>query len=126
MFCPFFARRINDNGLRITYFSSEIHLVFEDESFLQIAANRLYTFLSRYYNKSVTTYTDRREAGDHMPEKEMLKVSVEEFSRVQKYMLLIQDKESAAYQEIRDRYIELKVILTASGISLTELNKIKE
>lgn len=61
-----------------------------------------------------------------MPEKEMLKVSVEEFSRVQKYMLLIQDKESAAYQEIRDRYIELKVILTASGISLTELDKIKE
>ncbi|MBD5513824.1 MAG: hypothetical protein K2K07_15785 [Lachnospiraceae bacterium] len=61
-----------------------------------------------------------------MTEKEMLKVSVEEFSRVQKYMLLIQDKESAAYREIRDRYIELKVILTASGINLTELDKIKE
>ncbi|MBD5487798.1 MAG: hypothetical protein HDR13_03260 [Lachnospiraceae bacterium] len=61
-----------------------------------------------------------------MTEKEMLKVSVEEFSRVQKYMLLIQDKESAAYKEIRDRYIELKVILTASGINLTELDKIKE
>ncbi|MBD5502750.1 MAG: hypothetical protein HDR09_03060 [Lachnospiraceae bacterium] len=61
-----------------------------------------------------------------MTEKEMLKVSVEEFSRVQKYMLLIQDKESAAYREIRDRYIELKVILTASGINLMELDKIKE
>ena len=61
-----------------------------------------------------------------MTEKEMLKVSVEEFSRVQKYMLLIQDKESAAYREIKDRYIELKVILTASGINLTELDKIKE
>lgn len=61
-----------------------------------------------------------------MTEKEMLKVSVEEFSRVQKYMLLIQDKESAAYREIRDRYIELKIILTASGINLTELDKIKE
>lgn len=61
-----------------------------------------------------------------MTEKEMLKVTVEEFSRVQKYMLLIQDKESAAYKEIRDRYIELKVILTASGINLTELDKIKE
>ncbi|MBD5524483.1 MAG: hypothetical protein HDR04_08700 [Lachnospiraceae bacterium] len=61
-----------------------------------------------------------------MTEKEMLKVSVEEFSRVQKYMLLIQDKDSAAYKEIRDRYIELKVILVASGINLTELDKIKE
>lgn len=61
-----------------------------------------------------------------MTEKEMLKVSVEEFSRVQKYMLLIQDKDSAAYKEIRDRYIELKVILVASGIDLTELDKIKE
>lgn len=61
-----------------------------------------------------------------MSEKEMLKISVEEFSRVQKYMLLIQDKESAAYKEIKDRYIELKVILTASGINITELDKIKE
>lgn len=61
-----------------------------------------------------------------MSEKEMLKISVEEFSRVQKFMLLIQDKESAAYKEIRDRYVELKVILTASGINLTELDKIKE
>lgn len=61
-----------------------------------------------------------------MPEMAMLKVSVEEFSRVQKYMLLIQDKESAAYKEIKDRYIELKVILTASGINLTELDKINE
>lgn len=61
-----------------------------------------------------------------MSEKEMLKISVEEFSRVQKYMLLIQDKESAAYKEIKDRYIELKVILTVSGINITELDKIKE
>ncbi|MEZ3431852.1 MAG: hypothetical protein K1W36_16840 [Lachnospiraceae bacterium] len=61
-----------------------------------------------------------------MSEKEMLKITVEEFSRVQKYMILIQDKESAAYREIKDRYIELKVILTASGINITELDKIKE
>ena len=56
----------------------------------------------------------------------MLKISVEEFSRVQKYMLLILDKESAAYKEIKDRYIELKVILTESGINITELDQIKE
>ena len=66
------------------------------------------------------------KVGDCMTEKEMLKISVEEFSRVQKYMLLVENKESAVYKEMKDRYIELKVILTASGISLTELDKIKE
>ncbi len=55
----------------------------------------------------------------------MLRISVEEFSRVQKYMFLIEDKESAVYKEIKERYIELKVILTACGIDLTELDKIK-
>ena len=60
-----------------------------------------------------------------MAEKEMLKVSVEEFSRVQRYMRL-SDKNSEAYNEMKERYIELKVILTASGINLTELDIIKE
>lgn len=55
----------------------------------------------------------------------MLKISVEEFSRVQKYMILTENKDSAAYAEMKDRYIELKVILTASGINITELDKIK-
>ena len=40
-------------------------------------------------------------------------------------MLLTQDKESAAYKEMKGRYIELKVILTASGVNLTELDLIK-
>lgn len=61
-----------------------------------------------------------------MSDKEMLQKNVEEFSRIQKYMLLIEDKESAVYKEIKDRYIELKVILMGSGVSLTELDKIKE
>ncbi len=61
-----------------------------------------------------------------MSEKEMLKISVEEFSRVQRYMVLIADKESEAYQAIKERYMDLKVILTASGINLTEIDRIKE
>lgn len=60
-----------------------------------------------------------------MTEKEMLQRNIEEFSRLQKYMLLMKDDESAAYNEMKDRYVELKVILTASGINLTELDKIK-
>ena len=60
-----------------------------------------------------------------MTEKEMLQKNVEEFSRLQNYMLL-SDKNSEAYRVMKDRYIELKIILTASGINLTELDKINE
>lgn len=59
-----------------------------------------------------------------MSEKEMLKISVEEFSRIQDYMLSC-DKDSEVYKKIKRRYIELKVILTASGINLTELDIVK-
>lgn len=55
----------------------------------------------------------------------MLKLSVEEFSRLQRYMLLV-DKESEAYQSMKIRYIDLKVILTSSGVNLTEIDRIKE
>lgn len=60
-----------------------------------------------------------------MVDGEMLKLSVEEFSRLQQYMLLL-DKETEAYKAIKIRYIELKVILSASGVNLTELDRIKE
>ena len=60
-----------------------------------------------------------------MTEKEMLKVTVEEFSRLQDYMSET-DKESSAYKRMKRRYIELKVILTASGVNLSELDYIKE
>ncbi|MDE5824973.1 MAG: hypothetical protein K2N44_10785 [Lachnospiraceae bacterium] len=60
-----------------------------------------------------------------MTEKEMLKISVEEFSRLQDYMLEC-DKDSGAYKKMKRRYIELKVILTSSGINITELDIIKE
>ena len=60
-----------------------------------------------------------------MSEKEMLQRNVEEFSRLQSYMLSC-EKDSKAYELMKQRYIELKLILTASGISLTELDKIKE
>lgn len=60
-----------------------------------------------------------------MTEKEMLQKNIEEFSRLQDYMIDT-EKESRAYQKMKRRYIELKVILTASGVSLTELDYIKE
>lgn len=60
-----------------------------------------------------------------MTEKEMLKISVEEFDRIQDYMLSC-EKDSAVYKKLKRRYTALKVILTASGINLTELDIIKE
>ncbi|MCI9189616.1 MAG: hypothetical protein HFH84_08300 [Lachnospiraceae bacterium] len=60
-----------------------------------------------------------------MTEGEMLKISVEEFSRLQDYMISC-EKNSDAYKKMKRRYIELKVILSASGVNLTELDFIKE
>lgn len=65
------------------------------------------------------------KGGEYMTEGEMLKLSVEEYSRLQGYMLLV-DKDSDAYKSMKVRYTELKVILSASGVNLTELDRIKE
>ena len=58
-------------------------------------------------------------------DKELLQKNIEEFSRLQNYMSLV-DKSSEVYKAMKVRYIELKVILTASNVNLTELDLIKE
>lgn len=60
-----------------------------------------------------------------MTEKEIDQKNIEEFSRLQRYMRLV-DKESEAYQEMKERYLDLKAILTNSGINLTQIDRIKE
>lgn len=60
-----------------------------------------------------------------MVEGEMLKLTIEEYSRLQGYMLLV-DRDSEAYKAMKVRYTELKVILSSSGVNLTELDRIKE
>ena len=62
---------------------------------------------------------------DDMSDKELLQKNIEEFSRLQNYMSLV-DKSSEVYKAMKVRYIELKVILTASNVNLTELDLIKE
>ena len=56
---------------------------------------------------------------------ELIQKNIEEFSRLQTYMVLV-DKNSEAYKVMKIRYIELKVILTSFGTNLTELDVIKE
>lgn len=60
-----------------------------------------------------------------MTEGEMLKLSVEEFSRIQRYLLLA-EKGSEVYKAMKERYIDLKVIFSALGVNLTEIDRIKE
>lgn len=60
-----------------------------------------------------------------MTEKEMMQRNIEEFERLQDYMLAC-DKDSEVYQKMKRRYTALKVILTASGINLTEIDIVKE
>lgn len=60
-----------------------------------------------------------------MTEKEMMQRNIEEFSRVQEWMLLA-DKKSEVYMSLKKRYIDLKVILSSSGVNITELDRIKE
>ncbi len=60
-----------------------------------------------------------------MTNNELLQTNIEEFSRLQDYMIDL-DKSTNSYHKMKRRYIELKVILTASGINLTELDIIKE
>ncbi len=60
-----------------------------------------------------------------MTEKEMMKVSVEEFDRIQDFMMSC-EKDTEVYKKLKRRYTTLKVILTSSGINLTEIDYIKE
>lgn len=60
-----------------------------------------------------------------MTEKELMQKNIEEFARLQSYMIK-SEKDSEAYKLMKDRYIELKVILTSTGINITELDKIRE
>jgi len=59
-----------------------------------------------------------------MTKEELAKISVEEFSRLQKWMLSV-DKDSEAYRLTYERYTELKAILAVVNVNLTELDKIK-
>ena len=56
---------------------------------------------------------------------DIIRDSINEFSRVQNWMLGIDDKDSAVYRSMYDRYTELKIILMSLGVNLTKLDKIE-
>lgn len=60
-----------------------------------------------------------------MTEQEMIQKNIEEFSRLQDYML-VAEEDSNVYKLMKIRYNDLKAILTSSGINLTDIDRIKE
>lgn len=60
-----------------------------------------------------------------MNKEELMKISVEEFSRLQDWML-VSAKDSEAYKGMKKRYDELKVILASLNVNVTGIDKIKE
>lgn len=62
---------------------------------------------------------------ENMNNVELIKFSVEEFSRLQTYMQLV-EKNSKAYDIMKMRYIELKIILQAAEVNLNGIDILKE
>lgn len=57
---------------------------------------------------------------------DIIRDSINEFSRLQNWMIAIKDSNPETYRSMHDRYIELKVTLSSLGVNLAELDKIKE
>ncbi len=56
---------------------------------------------------------------------DIIRDSINEFSRVQNWMLVVEDKDSTVYQLMYDRYAELKITLTSLGVNLSKFDKIE-
>ena len=57
---------------------------------------------------------------------DILRDSINEFSRLQDWMELARENnDTATYNAMYKRYIELKVTLTSLSVNLTELDRIK-
>jgi len=62
---------------------------------------------------------------EELNNQETIKICVEEFSRIQEWMMMA-DKETPLYKSMKVRYRDLKVILTALGVNVTELDVVRE
>lgn len=62
---------------------------------------------------------------EEMNNQETIKICVEEFSRLQEWMAMT-EQGSNLYKSMKTRYRDLKVILSALGVNITEIDTIKE
>lgn len=57
---------------------------------------------------------------------DVIRDSITEFSRLQDWMISVKETNPETYNSMHKRYIELKVTLSSLGVSLTELDRIRE
>lgn len=63
---------------------------------------------------------------EEMNNAEIIQKAIEDFSRVQKWMISVKEKDVVTYNLMYERYLELKVTLSSLGVNLTEIDRIKE
>jgi len=84
-----------------------------------------FAFWLWYTDCSKTNVSYNREVMIMPSSADIIRDSINEFSRLQNWMIAIKDTNPDIYNSMYDRYIELKVTLTSLGVNLTELDKIK-
>ena len=64
---------------------------------------------------------------EEMNNAEIMKNAIEDFEKVQRCMIFAKEENATkTYAELKRQYIVLKALLNSLGVSLTELDKIKE
>lgn len=62
-----------------------------------------------------------------MNDAEIMKNAMDEFKNIQEYMALAREENAVkTYAKLKEQYLLLKALLTSLGVSLTDIDKIKE
>lgn len=58
---------------------------------------------------------------------EVTKAALDEFKKIQEYMLLAKEENAAkTYEKLKKEYKTLKALLSVSGVNLADIDEIKE
>lgn len=64
---------------------------------------------------------------DEMNNAEILKNAMDDFKKIQNYMLVAREENAInTYNVLKDEYLSLKALLNVLGVNLTDIDKIKE
>ena len=65
--------------------------------------------------------------GIEMNNAEIIKNAMDDFKKIQNYMLIAKEENATkTYAILKDEYLSLKVLLTVLSVNLTDIDKIKE
>ena len=58
---------------------------------------------------------------------EIMKAAIDDFKKIQRYMLLAREENAIkTYAELKREYLSLNAILNVAGVNLTDIDEIKE